>query len=141
VAVQDQLAIYVAAGVAVFGISWYLGNKLEEIPGKIKRGVVETGQAGVDIVTDFWSGLFGDDDTSSYYVEAPYGPYDEYDDEFIDLYKTDSLVEAFALSGSSDDYGLALLEGVQEGRGWSTFWDLEVQDVKNDWNTFKGWFS
>ena len=59
---SDTLAIAVLGGVAVFGISWYLGNKLEDlgeylggglgaIGGGIKKGVINTVEASSDFVS------------------------------------------------------------------------------------------
>lgn len=59
---SDTLAIAVLGGVAVFGISWYLGNKLEDlgdvvgdffggIGGGVKEGVINTVEAGSDFVS------------------------------------------------------------------------------------------
>jgi len=52
---SDTLAIAVLGGVAVFGISWYLGNKLEDlgefIGGGIKKGVINTVEAGGQFIS------------------------------------------------------------------------------------------
>jgi len=59
---SDTLAIAILGGVAVFGISWYLGNKLEDlgeflggglgaIGGGIKKGVINTVEASSDFVS------------------------------------------------------------------------------------------
>ena len=52
---SDTLAIAVLGGVAVFGISWYLGNKLEDlgefIGSGIKKGVINTVEAGGEFIS------------------------------------------------------------------------------------------
>lgn len=52
---SDILAITVLGGVAVFGLSWYLGNKLEDlgefIGSGIKKGVINTVEAGQEFVS------------------------------------------------------------------------------------------
>lgn len=59
---SDTLAIAILGGVAVFGISWYLGNKLEDlgdflgeglgsIGGGIKKGVINTVEASSEFVS------------------------------------------------------------------------------------------
>lgn len=69
-AVQSDFILLAVAGAAVFGVSWYLGNKLEDLGGQIKgfgSGVIDTATAGAEAAGDFAAGATGQEST----VNAP----------------------------------------------------------------------